>query len=102
MGYDFYRNMEVECGDYGTYMTDLLTREAERIIHANNNTKPLLLLLSHLAVHTGNANAPLEAPAEEISKFHYIKDPNRRKYAGELKITLLLSELKADYGDFIC
>ncbi|XP_004522436.1 arylsulfatase J [Ceratitis capitata] len=95
MGYDFYRNMEVECGDYGTYMTDLLTREAERIIHANNNTKPLLLLLSHLAVHTGNANAPLEAPAEEISKFHYIKDPNRRKYAA------MVSRLDQSVGQVI-
>lgn len=83
MGYDFYRNLELECADRGVYMTDLLTSEAERIILANNNTKPLLLLLSHLAVHIGNANEPLQAPKEEIEKFSYIKDPNRRKYAGE-------------------
>ncbi|XP_036326656.1 arylsulfatase B [Rhagoletis pomonella] len=81
MGYDFRRNMELECAERGTYATELFTREAERIILANNNTKPLLLILSHLAVHTGNSDDPLQAPEEEIAKFQYIKDPNRRTYA---------------------
>ncbi|XP_067647813.1 arylsulfatase B isoform X2 [Eurosta solidaginis] len=81
MGYDFYRDMELECVDRGTYVTDLFTREAERIILANNNTQPLLLIMSHLAVHTGNDEEPLQAPVDEIEKFQYIKDPNRRIYA---------------------
>ncbi|XP_054735677.1 arylsulfatase B [Anastrepha obliqua] len=81
MGYDFRRNLELECADIGTYVTDLFTHEAERIIMANNNTKPLLLVVSHLAVHTANDQDPLQAPEEEIAKFQYIKDPKRRIYA---------------------
>lgn len=85
LGYDFRRNMELECRDRGVYVTDLLTDEAERLIkeHAAKD-QPLFLMLSHLAAHTANEDDPLQAPEEEIRKFAYIKDPNRRKYAGEL------------------
>ncbi|KAH8296676.1 hypothetical protein KR054_009735 [Drosophila jambulina] len=82
LGYDFRRNMELECQDRGVYVTDLLTNEAERLIkeHAGKD-QPLFLMLSHLAAHTANEDDPLQAPEEEIRKFAYIKDPNRRKYA---------------------
>jgi len=84
LGYDFRRNMELECRDRGVYVTDLLTAEAERLIkeHADKE-QPLFLMLSHLATHTANEDDPLQAPEEEIRKFSYIKDPSRRKYAGE-------------------
>ncbi|KAH8270630.1 hypothetical protein KR018_012549 [Drosophila ironensis] len=82
LGYDFRRNMELECRDRGTYVTDLLTIEAERLIREQaGKEKPLFLILSHLAAHTANEDDPLQAPEEEIRKFAYIKDPNRRKYA---------------------
>ncbi|KAH8315667.1 hypothetical protein KR059_007510 [Drosophila kikkawai] len=82
LGYDFRRNMELECRERGVYVTDLLTNEAERLIkdHAGKD-QPLFLMLSHLAAHTANEDDPLQAPEEEIRKFAYIKDPNRRKYA---------------------
>nr|XP_036671842.1 arylsulfatase B [Drosophila suzukii] len=82
LGYDFRRNMELECRDRGVYVTDLLTAEAERLIkeHADKE-QPLFLMLSHLATHTANEDDPLQAPEEEIRKFSYIKDPSRRKYA---------------------
>ncbi|KAH8264831.1 hypothetical protein KR038_002733 [Drosophila bunnanda] len=82
LGYDFRRNMELECQDRGVYVTDLLTNEAERLIkeHAGKD-QPLFLMLSHLAAHTANEDDPLQAPEEEIRKFAYIKDPKRRKYA---------------------
>lgn len=74
--------MDIECADRGTYVTDLLTQEAERIIASNNGTRPLFLLLNHLAPHTANEDDPLQAPEEEIQKFMYIKDLQRRIYAG--------------------
>lgn len=67
----------------GVYATDLFTQEAVRIIKNHNVKKPLFLLMSHLAVHTGNEDNPMEAPEEEVEKFAYIKDPKRRKYAGK-------------------
>lgn len=67
----------------GVYATDLFTQEAVRIIKNHNVKKPLFLLMSHLAVHTGNEDNPMEAPEEEVEKFSYIKDPKRRKYAGK-------------------
>ncbi|EDW70749.1 arylsulfatase B [Drosophila virilis] len=82
VGYDFRRNMEVECTDRGVYVTDLLTNEAERIIQETAaKQKPLFLMINHLATHTANDNDPLQAPEEEVQKFLHIKDPNHRKYA---------------------
>ena len=40
------------------------------------------MYLSHLAPHSGNDDAILQAPDEEVAKFSYIKDPERRIYAG--------------------
>ncbi|XP_017112014.1 arylsulfatase B [Drosophila elegans] len=96
LGYDFRRNMELECRDPGVYVTDLLTAEAERLIreHAEKE-QPLFLMLSHLATHTANEDDPLQAPEEEIRKFSYIKDPNRRKYAA------MVSKLDQSVGRII-
>ncbi|EDV39291.1 uncharacterized protein Dana_GF25237 [Drosophila ananassae] len=96
LGYDFRRNMELECRDRGTYVTDLLTTEAERLIKEQaGKDKPLFLMLSHLATHTANEDDPLQAPEEEIRKFSYIKDPNRRKYAA------MVSKLDQSVGRII-
>ncbi|XP_017842072.1 arylsulfatase B isoform X1 [Drosophila busckii] len=82
MGYDFRRNLELECAERGVYMTDLLTNEAERVINEKSEKQqPLFLVLSHLAPHTANADEPLQALEEELGKFQHIKNPNRRKYA---------------------
>lgn len=82
MGYDFRRNLDIECPIDDTYATDLFTTEAENVIFQNNGTKPLFLMLTHLAPHWGNDDNPLQAPAEEIAKFSYIPDERRRIYAG--------------------
>ncbi|XP_055856437.1 arylsulfatase B [Episyrphus balteatus] len=81
IGYDFRRNLNIECGAQNTYVTDLLTTEAENVIKAHDTEKPLFLLVNHLAPHTGNEDEPLQAPKEEIEKFNYIEDENRRIYA---------------------
>ncbi|KAM7356270.1 uncharacterized protein ACRADG_002075 [Cochliomyia hominivorax] len=83
-GLDMRRDLDMYPEASGIYATDLFTQEAVQIIKQHNVKKPLFLLMSHLAVHTGNENNPMEAPEEEIKKFGYIKDPKRRKYAAML------------------
>ncbi|XP_069677746.1 arylsulfatase B-like [Periplaneta americana] len=80
-GYDFRRNMDVAWDLAGKYATDVFTNESVRIIQEHNSSTPLFLYLCHLAVHAGNEGKLLEAPQEEIEKFSYISDPNRRTYA---------------------
>ncbi|XP_045133801.1 arylsulfatase B-like isoform X2 [Portunus trituberculatus] len=81
-GYDMRRNMDVASDAYGKYATDLFTEEAVNVINEHNKSQPLFLYLAHLAVHSGNPYAPLQAPADVVAKFAYIKNENRRKFAG--------------------
>lgn len=83
-GYDMRRNMSVAHDCYGIYTTDLFTDEAVKIINQHNTSKPLFLYLAHLAVHSGNPYAALQAPEEVVQKFSYIKDEQRRKFAAML------------------
>lgn len=77
------RGMNVDWESEGKYTTNLLTDEAIKLIkHHNSTTGPLFLYLAHLAPHSGNDIDPLQAPDEEIAKFSYIEDPERRVYAG--------------------
>lgn len=85
MGYDFRRNLELECIDEGSYVTDLFTEEAEKIIFEKDPQKPIFLMVNHLATHTANEDQPLQAPQKEIDKFDYIPDIQRRTYAGLLR-----------------
>lgn len=84
-GYDFRRNSEVNYGvKLGTYATDLFTDEAISIIQAHNKSQqPLLMMVNHLAPHTGNDYELLQAPKEEIEKFKHIKDENRQVLGGK-------------------
>ena len=41
---------------------------------------PLFLIVSHLAVHSANSKAPLQAPDEEQRLFEDVKHPGRKKY----------------------
>ena len=67
----------------GKYATDLFTDKSLDIIARHNSSVPLFLYLAHLAVHSGNPYSPLQAPDETVNKFSYIKDEQRRKFAGE-------------------
>jgi len=55
----------------GEYATDVFTNEAVRIIE-EDQSRPLFLYLSHLAVHAGNSGKLLEAPQEVINKFTFL------------------------------
>ena len=73
--------MSVNHEDYGEYATTLFTKEATEIINRHSE-KPLFLYLAHLAVHSGNPYSPIQAPREDVEKFSYIQNENRRKFAG--------------------
>ncbi|XP_018025361.1 arylsulfatase B isoform X2 [Hyalella azteca] len=83
-GYDFRRDMNIDHDAYGIYATDLFTTEALSIISSHNTSRPLFLYLAHLAVHSANPYAPLQAPQAYVDRFSYIKDERRRKFAGML------------------
>ncbi|XP_036326636.1 arylsulfatase B-like [Rhagoletis pomonella] len=81
-GHDFRDNLAVSREYIGTYVTDLLTEAATKVISKHDAHKqPLFLLLSQLAPHAGDEDDPLQAPPEEVEKFAYIKDAQRRTYA---------------------
>lgn len=82
-GYDMRRNMEVDWEARGKYSTNLFTEEAVRLIQKHDTKDPMFMYLAHLATHSGNQDNPLQAPDEEIAKFGYIADPERRIYAGK-------------------
>ncbi|XP_062711801.1 arylsulfatase B-like isoform X1 [Aedes albopictus] len=80
-GLDMRRNLEVDHSVNGSYATDLFNGEAVRLIREHDQKKPLLLVLTHLAPHTGNEDDPMQAPADEVEKFDYIRDEKRRVLA---------------------
>ncbi|XP_037956728.1 arylsulfatase B-like, partial [Teleopsis dalmanni] len=82
IGLDFRRNLKPSRDLNGVYATDAFTKEAVRVIKEHNTKKPLFLVMSHLAVHTGNEDNPMQAPDEEVEKFIHISDKKRRTYAG--------------------
>lgn len=94
-GYDLRRNTDVNYRELpGKYATEMFTDEALRIIDKHDdNKKSLFLMVNHLAVHAGNNYDPLQAPAEEIAKFNYIADPNRKIFGGKLKTRLRVTGL---------
>ena len=78
--FDFRRNGTVDYGARGTYSTDLMTREAVKIVR-NHNTRagPLFLYLPYQAVH-----APLEAPRDEFQKIKKSRNSVRDIYRAML------------------
>lgn len=80
-GLDMRRNLDIDYSVNGSYATDLFNGEAVRLIREHDQKKPLLLVLTHLAPHTGNEDDPMQAPAEEVEKFDYIRDEKRRVLA---------------------
>lgn len=68
----------------GKYATDSFTDYAVKTIEEHDVSKPLFLMISHLAVHTANKGKYLEAPQETVNKFGHVEDSNRRTYAGEM------------------
>uniref|UniRef100_UPI0037E7C47E arylsulfatase B n=1 Tax=Semicossyphus pulcher TaxID=241346 RepID=UPI0037E7C47E len=68
---------EVATGYKEVYSTELFSQRAISIIAKHNSNKPLFLYLALQAVH-----APLQVPDRYIAPYSFIKDHNRRLYAG--------------------
>jgi len=82
----------------GHYVTDLLTDAAVKEIEdhgSKNSSQPLFLLLNHLAPHAANDDDPMQAPAEEVSRFEYISNKTHRYYAA------MVSRLDKSVGSVI-
>ncbi|XP_043483335.1 arylsulfatase B-like isoform X2 [Leptopilina heterotoma] len=94
-GFDMRRNMTTAWDTAGKYSTDLFTEEAIRLIDQHDQSNPMFMYLAHLAPHTGNQDNPFQAPDEEIAKFSYIQDPERRIYAA------MVSKLDQSVGEVI-
>ncbi|KAK9875600.1 hypothetical protein WA026_009402 [Henosepilachna vigintioctopunctata] len=80
-GFDLRKDRDPSWETVGKYATDAFTEYATNVIQGHDPTKPLFLMMSHLAVHRGNEGKPLEAPQEAVNKFKHIADANRRTYA---------------------
>ncbi|KAK9731198.1 Sulfatase [Popillia japonica] len=80
-GLDIRRDAQPAWDLAGQYATDVLTDYAVGTIQQHDTTKPLFMMISHLAPHAANPAKPLEAPQETVDKFKHIIDSGRRTYA---------------------
>lgn len=68
------------------YVTDVFTEEAQKVIEScKHQQKPMFLMISHLAVHSGNPGPnQLEVSNKTLNnkRFGYIENESRRLYAG--------------------
>lgn len=80
------QNRSVHWATEGQYATDLFTDKTVEQINRHDKNKPLFMVVNHLAPHAGNEYDPMQAPADEIRKFNYIKDPVRRTYAAMVSL----------------
>ncbi|KAK1124469.1 hypothetical protein K0M31_006820 [Melipona bicolor] len=94
-GFDMRRNLTVAWDTVGKYATDIFTNEAVRLINDHDTSRPMFLYLAHLAPHKGNEDQLLRAPDEEIAKFSYILNLERRIQAGKrtIRLTLFFSNI---------
>ncbi|XP_051907739.1 arylsulfatase B isoform X1 [Hippocampus zosterae] len=64
-------------GYKGAYSTELFSQRAVRIIAKHDPKKPLFLYVALQAVHS-----PLQVPEHYVAPYAFIRDKNRRAYAG--------------------
>lgn len=83
IGYDLHDDLSKYQDDYNIYGTDLYTAKAVNIIQNHNEDTPLFLMLSQIATHSGEESDRLQAPPDEIAKFDYITDEEKRIFAGK-------------------
>ena len=89
------KNLTVDWDTVGQYATDLFTEKAVESINNHNKIDPMFMMITHLAPHAGNFYDPMQAPQEEIDKFEYIRDKNRRIYAA------MISKLDESVGKVV-
>lgn len=69
------------------YATEIFTEEAHKVIEmCKHQDKPMFLMVSHLAVHTGDSGPNLLEVSNNTFndiRFNYIENKERRLYAGK-------------------
>ncbi|CAG9792716.1 unnamed protein product [Diatraea saccharalis] len=83
-GMNMFRN-QTAAWDAEGYATDLYNNEAISIINSHDETKPLFLMLAHLAPHSANEGALLQAPPEVVRSMRHVESPERRIFAAMVK-----------------
>ncbi|KAJ8979202.1 hypothetical protein NQ317_016837, partial [Molorchus minor] len=94
-GFDLRKDGVPAFDEAGNYATDAFTEYSVNTIQNHDFTKPLFLMMSHLAVHAANDGKLLEAPQETINNFKHIEDSNRRTYAA------MVSKLDDSVGSIV-
>lgn len=89
------KNLTMSWDTINQYATDLFTNKTVETIKNHDKRDPMFLMLTHLAPHTANENDPMQAPDEEIKKFKYIRDEDRRVYAA------MVSKLDESVGQVV-
>ncbi|XP_053973786.1 arylsulfatase B [Hylaeus volcanicus] len=83
-GLDMRRDLEPAWDLHGQYTTDVITKEAVKLIENHDISRPMFLYVAHAAVHSGNPYYPLPAPDVNVAKFNDIVDYGRRRFAAML------------------
>lgn len=81
-GYDMRRDVNIDKSYERVYATDMFTKEAVKVIENHDKKKPLFLLVNQLAPHSANDDFPMQAKDEDLDRFKYIENEQRRIYAG--------------------
>lgn len=68
----------------------------------HDTSRPLFLMVAHIAPHSANAGAVLQAPPDVVRKMRHIESPERRIYAGTLNLSITLLYLVKTYLIFHC
>jgi len=76
-GYDMNSQDGPTNKTYGQYSANLFTEKAKEAIDNHNKSNPMFLYVAFQSVHY-----PLEVPERYVKPYSYIKNSNRRIYAG--------------------
>lgn len=71
------------------YATEIFTEESQKVIEScKQHNKPMFLMISHLAVHTGDPGPNILEVSNKTQndiRFNYIENKSRQLYAGKTK-----------------
>lgn len=91
-GFDLHDGFVPQWQYKGRYATDVFSQKSLEIIEKHHTKKPLFLMVTHLAAHTGDDGFELGVPnaTKTEETYHYIDQPERRRTAGEYSEWLVL------------